>query len=90
MSSGAKWDGVDRRAEDSLIREFELVGIDITTSEGRKEFRKDIEWAHNNRKRCEKIVGWSIIVILGGCASVIGNIFLNGLPGWLKGLNGGQ
>jgi hypothetical protein len=74
---------------DELASQLERLGIDITTEAGRSEFRDDMRWAKQNRKRCEKVFGATVLVIIGGTATLLGNWLLTGAGAYFKG-SGGQ
>lgn len=66
----------------ALVKDLEASGIDISTAESRKSLRDDIVFAHTNRRRCEKIAGYALIVIVGGVLTVIGGWVLSGFHDW--------
>jgi hypothetical protein len=70
---------------EELTSQLERLGIDITTEQGRGEFRDDIRWAKQNRKRCEKVFGATVLVIIGGTATLLGNWLLQGAGAYFKG-----
>lgn len=65
-----------------MTNELEKLGIDITTEQGRRDFRETLLWARQNKARCEKIAGYSIMLIIGGVATVIGGWLITGAKGF--------
>lgn len=61
-----------------MADEFEKLGIDISTETGRREFRETLLWARQNKQRCEKLAGYTVLLVVGGIASLIGAWILNG------------
>lgn len=74
----------DERLE-NLFAILETRGIDLSTVEGRTRLGDDLTWAHMNRRRCDKILGWGLLITLGGVASVIGAWLLHGAENFFKG-----
>lgn len=64
-----------------LYKELEMIGIDISTPEGRAEFRQTILWAQSTRKRSEKIKLYIVLIALGGILSTIGSYALDIIQG---------
>ena len=63
MDETTQRSGEDRRKahSDEIVHDvFEKIGFDDTIPEMR-ELRKDLEWARNNRKRCETLVGKVVV-----------------------------
>lgn len=61
-----------------IANQLEKLGIDITTAEGRESFRDDLRWAQQNRKRCEKVFGATVLIVIGGTLSLLGAVLLSG------------
>lgn len=72
--------------EVALHKVLEQLGIDATTVEARKEVSKDQEFLRKNRERCEKIIGYAMLLAVGGVAAGVGTILLQGVGVWVKGL----
>lgn len=72
-----------------VASQLEKLGIDITTAEGRDAFRDDLRWAQQNRKRCEKVFGATVLIVIGGTLSLVGAFILSGAQNYFKG-GGGQ
>lgn len=67
----------------ALVKDLEAAGIDISSADSRKSLRDDIVFAHTNRKRCEKIAGYAILVVVGGVMAVIGGWIVVGMKDWV-------
>jgi hypothetical protein len=74
----------ERAVVRGLVTEFEKLGIDITTEEGRREFRETMTWARTNRARCEKLAGYTILLVVGGIASLVGAWVLSGAQNFFR------
>ena len=68
-----------------IASQLEKLGIDISTQEGRDNFTDDIKWARQNRKRCEKVFGATVLIVIGGTLSLIGAFILSGAHTFFKG-----
>lgn len=60
-------------------RLLEDLGLDPDRYDDIREFRKDIEWAHVNRKRCETLAGKVIVYIALILTGATTAIFWDGL-----------
>lgn len=63
---------------EALINEFQKLGIDVTTEDGRRDFRETMMWARSSKKRCEKSVGYTVMIVIGGMGSLVGAWVLTG------------
>lgn len=52
--------------------ELEKLGIDLSTEEGRATFRRNIEWAQENRVRCEQYRSHFFLLMIGSVAGGVG------------------
>lgn len=63
-------------SERQLAKELERLGIDVTTPEGRKEFRETFAWATAQRRRCQqlgnKAAGTILVLTVAGAAGFTG------------------
>lgn len=70
--------------DNELHHDLELLGIDIETEDGRREFRKTFEWANKQRHRCDKYTGYIVLIILGSMVTAAGSVFMQGIMPWLR------
>ena len=68
-----------------LKNELEKLGIDITTEEGRADFRANIKWSRDNRRRCESSSRHALFLLIGGTMWGVGQILWSYLKPALKG-----
>lgn len=62
----------DSDLQKEIEQEFDRLGIDLSTPQGRKEFRETMSWMYKQRKRCDKISLYVVLLILGGVLTSIG------------------
>lgn len=70
--------------EKVIADELQKLGIDISTEEGRSDFRNTIAWAKKSKDRCEKVTGYVVLVIIGGVLTTLGTLTVDVLKDWLK------
>lgn len=70
---------VEQRVQHGIQHAMERLGVDYMTEEGRRDFRKDSEWSRANRRRCERVFGAVLLVIVGGVVSLAGKALLDGI-----------
>ena len=75
----------DEQVAAALQNELEKLGIDITTEQGRDDFRKTMFWAKQNRQRCEKASTGIILIVLGGVLTVLGSWLMSGFQKFVDG-----
>lgn len=70
---------VEQRLQHAIQHAMERLGIDYATEEGRRDFRKDSEWSRANRRRCEKVIGATLLLAVGGVMSIAGKALIDGI-----------
>ena len=71
-------------SDDGLRAELEAAGIDLSSPDARRSFRDDIVWAHQMRRRCEKVASYALLVVAGGALTVIGGWLVTGAKEWFS------